>query len=224
MKKIILILIAFSSFSLFAQDEKIHELGINVLGTSIPLGKYASTNLEEGSGFAKIGYYFDLYYVYNKRIVGFMVKGVYMNNGLNADKLFLQEGAFNITTSPKWEILGGLVGITKKHALNEKISLSGYGLFGFNQLTMPELKAAHVAGTATLSEVKGNGWAYNLGAKASYFVGNKIRINVGLDFYTTIVIMDARTISQSDGRTYKGNIETFQPLNISPFIGASFPL
>ena len=136
MKRILLIIVLFSSITAFSQSTRQY-LGLSI-GPSFALSDFAKTDLSDStSGFAKTGV--DLKVVYSYRIThNFGIQANFVFNSNNLDNEALQEDAqlhnpefsFSVESNRPWSSGGAYVGPFLRFPITENFSWDFRGLIG----------------------------------------------------------------------------------------------
>jgi hypothetical protein len=145
------------------------------LGASIPLGNYASVNLEnEEAGFALTGVTLDLNYLYSfNENVGLAASGFYNMNGLDISKLREATGVRSLKMD-HWQFIGLAAGPAFSYEFSPKI--------------MGDIRIMGGIATANSPDVKTNGttlvpedWA----TSGLFQAGMGCRVNIGTNTFFT---------------------------------------
>jgi hypothetical protein len=192
MKKYILNLIILTAVALNtqAQYQKGH-IGLS-MGPSIPLGDFASKNIDNSnSGFANTGAFLDISFAYKLGYGNFgltaLLRG--QSNPINAQAL-VNEMAQPIIVEANWIEntswnLGGLMfGGFGSFPISQKISFDTRAMIGFLRTTSPETTVTFPGLSKIIikQSVSATSFAYSMGIGFRFELGEKLDLLTNLDY------------------------------------------
>lgn len=187
----LMVILLLNTFSSFSQDKGYIALS---LGPSIPLGDFASKDMDkESAGFAKAGAIFDISFGY-KLGKHFGISGLLRGQANKTDaQAMANEIAGKIpfdmnvrVESETWSVGALMVGGYGSFPVDKKISIESRLMIGFLSANMPKvtfnLSTTDESAWVKRSSSTGSSFAYLIGAGIKYDAGKRVCVLANLDY------------------------------------------
>jgi len=236
MKKILIIILVSLTIYTYAQEKKTY-IGLS-MGASIPVGDFASKNLDNTSaGFATTSSSFNLSFASklgdgNFGLAGMIYSHFYdIDDNIWATAIATKEQTpsevrWSVLNNGSWSVMGLMLGGFSSFPLSEKVSFDTRLMLGMGQTTSPEVAIRRSSPSESIwvkqSSASAIALSYSVGLGFRFNINDKISILTNIDYFGTNPSFNTELIDSKGKKEIKNF--SYSLSSINPTVGIAIGL